>query len=86
MVFKTVDGHLTSVFNKVEKVKTGFNLTNDEFQKFVNSFNNFNSEQDFGQDYEKFIKDVTNQDFNVSLMFQDLAKQGASAKASVEGV
>ena len=86
MVFKTVDGHLTSVFNKVEKVKTGLTLTNDEVQQLVSEFNQFNSKQNFGQDYEKFIKDVTNENLNVSLMFSELAEKGASAKASVEGV
>lgn len=84
MVFKTVDGHLTSVFNKVEKVKTGFNLTNDEIQKFINSFNNFNSEQDFGQEYTDFIAEMTNRNFNVSQMFDDISKQGASARANVK--
>lgn len=84
MVFKTVDGHLTSVFNKVEKVKTGFNLTNDEIQKFINSFNNFNSEQDFGQEYTDFIAEMTDRNFNVSQMFDDISKQGASARANVK--
>ena len=86
MVFKTIDGHLTSVFNKVEKVKTGFNLTNDEIQKFVNNFNTFNSNQSFGKDYEDFINKVTDKNLNVSLMFKELAEKGASAKASIEGV
>ncbi len=86
MVFKTIDGHLTSVFNKVEKINAGFDLTNDDVQDLINKFNNFNSEQDFGQGYEKFIKDTTNQNLNVSLMFQELAEKGASAKASIEGV
>ena len=86
MVFKTVDGHLTNTFNKVEKIKTGFNLTNEEVQKFVKDFNVFNSKQNFGQDYEKFIKDVTDKNLNVSLMFKELAEKGASAKASIEGV
>lgn len=86
MVFKTVDGHLTNIFNKVEKIKTGFNLTNEEVQKFVKDFNVFNSKQNFGQDYEKFIKNVTDKDLNVSLMFSELAEKGASAKASIEGV
>lgn len=86
MVFKTVDGHLSSIFNKVEKINTGFDLTNNDVQKLIEKFNNFNSQQDFGQDYEKFIKDVTNEDLNVSLMFSELAEKGASAKASIEGV
>lgn len=74
------------MFNKVEKIKTGFNLTNEEVQKFVKDFNVFNSKQNFGQDYEKFIKNVTDKDLNVSLMFKELAEKGASAKASIEGV
>lgn len=86
MVFKTVDGHLSSIFNKVEKINTGFDLTNNDVQKLIEKFNNFNSQQDFGQDYEKFIKDVTNENLNVSLMFSELAEKGASAKASIEGV
>ena len=84
MVFKTVDGHLTSVFNKVEKVKTGFNLTNDEVQRFVNDFNKLNSNQNFGQEYTDFIAEMTNRNFNVSQMFDDISKQGASARASVK--
>ena len=86
MVFKTVDGHITNIFNKVEKIKTGFDLTNNEIQKFVNNFNNFNSKQDFGQDYTDFITKMNGKDLNVSLMFSELAEKGASAKASVEGV
>ena len=74
------------MFNKVEKVKTGFNLTNDEIQKFVNNFNAFNSNQSFGKDYEDFINKVTDKNLNVSLMFKEFAEKGASAKASVEGV
>lgn len=74
------------MFNKVEKVKTGFNLTNDEIQKFVNNFNTFNSNQSFGKDYEDFINKVTDKNLNVSLMFKELAEKGASAKASIEGV
>ena len=84
MVFKTVDGHLTSVFNKVEKVKTGFNLTNDEVQRFVNDFNKLNSTQNFGQEYTDFIAEMTNRNFNVSQMFDDISKQGASARANVK--
>lgn len=86
MVFKTVDGHLTSVFNKVEKINAGFDLTNDDVQNLINKFNTFNSNQNFGQEYTDFIAEMTNRNFNVSQMFSDLAKQGASAKASVEDV
>ena len=43
MVFKTVDGHITNIFNKVDKLNTGFELTNNEIQKIVNRFNDFNS-------------------------------------------
>ena len=85
MVFKTVDGHITNIFNKVDKLNTGFELTNDEIQKIVNRFNDFNSKQSFGQEYTDFIAEMTNRNFNVSQMFSDLAKQGASARASIEG-
>lgn len=86
MVFKTVDGHLTTMFNKVEKINAGFNLVNNEVQLFVNDFNKLNSNQNFGQEYTDFIAEMTNRNFNVSQMFSDLAKQGASARASIEGV
>lgn len=86
MVFKTVDGHITNIFNKVDKLNTGFELTNDEIQGIVNRFNELNSNQNFGQEYTDFIAEMTNRNFNVSQMFSDLAKQGASAKASIEGV
>ena len=86
MVFKTVDGHITNIFNKVDKLNTGFELTNDEIQGIVNRFNELNSNQNFGQEYTDFIAEMTNRNFNVSQMFSDLAKQGASARASIEGV
>ena len=84
MVFKTVDGHITNIFNKVDKLNTGFELTNDEIKNFVDSFNQFNSKQSFGQEYTDFITEMTERNFNVSQMFSELAKQGASARASVE--
>ena len=85
MVFKTVDGHITNIFNKVDKLNTGFELTNGEIQDFVDRFNELNSNQSFGQEYTDFIAEMTNRNFNVSQMFSDLAKQGASARASIEG-
>lgn len=84
MVFKTVDGHITNIFNKVEKIKTGFDLTNNEIQKFVDYFNGLNSNQNFGQEYTDFIAEMTNRNFNVSQMFDDISKQGASARANVK--
>lgn len=84
MVFKTVDGHITNIFNKVDKLNTGFELTNGEIQDFVDRFNELNSNQSFGQEYTDFIAEMTNRNFNVSQMFDSLAKQGASAKASVK--
>ena len=86
MVFKTVDGHLNSIFNKVEKINTGFDLTNNDVQTIVNRFNDLNSNQNWGQDYTNFINEVTNKSPNVSLMFAEIAEKGASARASVEGV
>ena len=74
------------MFNKVEKINAGFNLVNNEVQLFVNDFNKLNSNQNFGQEYTDFIAEMTNRNFNVSQMFSDLAKQGASARASIEGV
>ena len=84
MVFKTVDGHITNIFNKVDKLNTGFELTNNEIQKIVNRFNDFNSKQSFGQEYTDFIAEMTNRNFNVSQMFDDISKQGASARANVK--
>ena len=84
MVFKTVDGHITNIFNKVDKLNTGFELTNDEIQGIVNRFNELNSNQNFGQEYTDFIAEMTNRNFNVSQMFDDISKQGASARASVK--
>lgn len=84
MVFKTVDGHITNIFNKVEKIKTGFDLTNNEIQKFVDYFNGLNSNQNFGQEYTDFITEMTDRNFNVSQMFDDISKQGASARANVK--
>lgn len=84
MVFKTVDGHITNIFNKVDKLNTGFELTNDEIQGIVNRFNELNSTQNFGKDYEDFINKVTDKNLNASLMFKELAEKGASAKASVK--
>lgn len=86
MVFKTVDGQLTSIFSKVEKINTGFNLTGNEIQKYIDKFNKFNLTQSFGNDYTAFLDKVSNKNLNVSLMFEELAKQGASAKASIQGV
>ena len=84
MVFKTVDGHITNIFNKVDKLNTGFELTNNEIQKIVNRFNDFNSKQSFGQEYTDFIAEMTDRNFNVSQMFDDISKQGASARANVK--
>lgn len=84
MVFKTVDGHITNIFNKVDKLNTGFELTNDEIQGIVNRFNELNSTQNFGQEYTDFIAEMTNRNFNVSQMFDDISKRGASARASVK--
>ena len=74
------------MFNKVEKINTGFELTNDDVQTIVNRFNDLNSNQNWGQDYTNFINEVTNKSPNVSLMFAEIAEKGASARASVEGV
>lgn len=72
------------MFNKVEKINAGFDLTNNDVQDLISTFNTFNSNQSFGKDYEDFINKVTDKNLNVSLMFKELAEKGASAKASVE--
>lgn len=84
-MFKVIDGQLTTVFNKVEKINTGFGNTKDEIENIIKNFNEYNQTQNKGA-LDNFYKDIASKNQNVANMFQDLAKQGASAKASVEGV
>jgi len=86
LVFKNVDGQLTTVFKKVENINVGFNETNKEINDLVDVFNDMNSSQSFGNDWTKFLDKVSSKNQNVANMFENLAKQGASAQASVEGV
>lgn len=83
-MFKTIDGQLTTIFSKVQNVNGGFNLTSDAIGDIVDSFNELNSKQDFGNNWANFLDGIKNE--NVADLFKDLAKQGASAKASVEDV
>ena len=84
MVFKTIDGHLTTIFSKVQNVNSGFDLTSNVIGDIVDKFNNFNTNQEFGENWTNFLDGIKNE--NVADFFKDLAKQGASAKASVEDV
>lgn len=86
MVFKVVDNNLTTVFNKVQSVSNGFDLASSNIENFVDGFNRLNSQQNFGSRWESFLDGASSLNSNVSLYFQELAKQGSSAKASVEGV
>lgn len=86
MVFKTVDGHITNIFNKVNKLNTGFEFTNDELQDFVNGFNQFNFNQNFGTEYSDFINDVASKNTNISSMFETIVKNGERAKVSIGNV
>lgn len=86
MVFKTVDGHITNIFNKVDKLNTGFKLTNNELQGFVNAFNQFNSKQNFGTEYSDFINGVASKNTDISSMFETIVKNGERAKVSISSV
>ena len=86
MVFKTVDGSLTTIFKKTEQISSGFNLVSNEVQSFVDNFNDINSNQKFDRPWDRFLQGATNRNSNVALYFAEIAEQGASARASVEGV
>ena len=86
MVFKTVDGSLTTISKKTEQISSGFNLASNEVQSFVNNFNDINSNQKFDRPWDRFLQGATNRNSNVALYFAEIAEQGASARASVEGV
>ena len=86
MVFKTVDGSLTTIFKKTEQISSGFNLASNEVQSFVDNFNAINSNQKFDRPWDRFLQGATNRNSNVALYFAEIAERGASARASVEGV
>ena len=85
-MFKTIDGQLSTIFSKVENINVGFNESNKEINNLVDYFNKINSSQIFDDNWADFINNVSSKNQNVANMFENLAKQGASAQASVEGV
>ena len=85
-MFKVVDNNLTSIFNKSQNISQGFNLATDQVNHFVDGFNKLNTAQNFGNRWDKFINGAMTRNANVASYFQELAKQGASAKANIQGV
>lgn len=85
MVFKNIDGQLTSVFNKTQKVNSGFAMTGEEISDIVGRFNKLNLEQNTNG-LIKFYDGIETKNANVADMFRDVAKQGATAQASIKGV
>lgn len=85
-MFKVVDNNLTTIFNKVQDITTGVNLSTDSVNRYVDVFNKLNSKQAFGHGWEQFLNGMNSQNANMAAYFEDLAKQGASARANIEGV
>lgn len=83
-MFKSIDGQLTTVFNKVESINTGFGSTKEEIEDLVGAFNEINASQNFGDNWHDFLDTVASKNQNVANMFQDIAKQGAGATASIK--
>lgn len=86
MVFKVVDGQLTNMFKTTQKLSTGFNTVVADLNAYTDEFSNLNSNQNFGKDWENFLNGMNQIDPNLPTYFQDLAKQGASAQASIKGM
>ncbi len=85
-MFKVIDGNLTTIFNKVQNVSSGFNLASNQVNRFVDGFNRLNSSQNFGSKWESFLNGASLRNANVASYFEELAKQGASARANIQGV
>ena len=85
-MFKVVDNNLTTIFNKTQNISNGFSAASDSVSRFVDGFNRLNTQQNFGSRWDSFINGATSANGNMAAYFEDLAKQGASARASVEGV
>ena len=86
MVFKVIDNNLTTIFNKTQTISNGFNLASNSVNNFVDGFNRLNTQQNFGSRWDSFINGATSANGNMATYFENLAKQGASARASIEGV
>ena len=86
MVFKVIDNNLTTIFNKTQTISNGFNLASNSVNNFVDGFNRLNTQQNFSSRWDSFRNGATSANGNMATYFEDLAKQGASARASIEGV
>ena len=85
-MFKVIGNNLTTIFNRVQDITTGVNLSTDSVNRYVDVFNKLNAKQAFGHGWEQFLNGMNLQNGNMASYFEDLAKQGASARASIEGV
>lgn len=85
-MFKVVDDNLTTIFNKTQNISNGFSLASDSVSRFVDGFNRLNTQQNFGNRWDSFLNGAASANGNMASYFEDLAKQGASARASIEGV
>lgn len=85
-VFKVIDGQLTNIFKKTQNVSTGFRTATTSLNEYVGAFNRLNSTQSFGEGWSNFLDGMGKLNPNLPAYFQDLAKQGASAQASIQGM
>ena len=84
MVFKVIDGNLTSIFNKTQNIANGFNIASNSINSYANAFNRLNTQQNFGARWDTFLSGMDKASPKLVTYFQDLAKQGASARASIQ--
>lgn len=85
-IFKVIDGQFTNIFARSKQVTQSLKITTQQINNTVNAFNSLNAKQSFGSNWDRFITAVGNRNQNVANYFQDIAQQGASVRASVEGV
>ena len=84
MVFKVIDGNLTSIFNKTQNIANGFNIASTSINSYANAFNRLNTQQNFDARWDTFLSGMDKASPKLATYFQDLAKQGASARASIQ--
>lgn len=84
MVFKVIDGNLTSIFKKTQNIANGFNIASNSINLYANAFNRLNTQQNFGTRWDTFLSGMDKANPKLVTYFQDLAKQGASARASIQ--
>ncbi len=83
LVFKSIDGQLTTIFKSVDRINVGFSETSGEIDKLISQFNTLNIEQDTSA-LRDFYDGVASKNTDVADMFKNIAKQGAEATASVQ--